>query len=151
MTSVCFVTDPADDPRQALFRYETARQALSTYDPTLWYDNALVVEPVSLGSAISLVRDLEWYLRRCVRETIIREPSVSDEEWLSITLAQALRAEEIDPEETRSLVKIYGVDAGCLVEPMYAERREDGTLPAYDLRAVDETVIVRITAEAFGG
>ena len=44
---------------------------------------------------------------------------------------------------------MYGVEDGALVEPMYVTRRPDGTVPEYDLRPVSETVVVRVTAEAF--
>lgn len=151
MTSVCFVTEPGDDPRDGLLAFETARQALSPYDLTWPYDNAMRIETVSLGAAVALLDDLEWYLRRTVREAIVLEPAVSDSEWLNLSLARDLRAERRRPKDTAALVKIYGVDDGLLLEPMYAERRGDGTLPAYDLRAVDGTLVVRVGEDDFGG
>lgn len=151
MTTVCFVTDPADDPRDGLLSFETTRQALSPYDLSNLYANALAIETVSLGSAVALLDDLDWYLRRTVREVIVKEPSISDTEWLSRDLATRLRDESITPEDTTTVVKMYGIDDNTLVDPMYAERREDGTLPGYDLRDVDGTVIIRVSEDAFGG
>lgn len=151
MTTVCFVTDPADDPRDGLLSFETTRQALSPYDLSNLYANALAIETVSLGSAVALLDDLDWYLRRTVREVIVKEPSISDTEWLSRDLATGLRDESITPEDTTTVVKMYGIDDNTLVDPMYAERREDGTLPGYDLRDVDGTVIIRVSEDAFGG
>lgn len=151
MTTVCFVTDPADDPRDGLLSFETTRQALSPYELSNLYANALAIETVSLGSAVALLDDLDWYLRRTVREVIVREPSISDTEWLSRDLAKGLRDESITPADTTTVVKMYGVDDNTLVDPMYAERREDGTLPGYDLRDVDGTVIIRVSEDAFGG
>lgn len=150
MTAVCFVTPPEQSPQEGLMAYETVRQALSPYDIDPVYENAITIDTVSLGSAVALLADLDWYLRRTVADVFVREPAVSDTEWLSRELAGQLREESSDPEATAGLVKIYGVDANRLVEPMYAERRHDGSIPAYDLREVDETVVVRVAASEFG-
>lgn len=151
MASVCFVTAPGTDPRDGLRSFETAWQALATYELTEPYENALRIETVSLGAAVALLDDLTWYLRRTVEDAIVLEPSVDPDEWLSRELATAVREERIAPDETAPLVKVYGVDAGTLVEPMYAERRRDGSIPAYDLRPVESTLVVRVSERAFGG
>lgn len=151
MASVCFVTDPEADPREGLLSFETARQALSTYDLAQPYTNALRIETVSLGAAVALLDDLAWYLRRTVEDAIVLEPSISPDEWLSRELATAIREERLTPAETTPLVKVYGVDNGRLVEPMYAERRRDGSIPGYDLREVDDSLVVRVSQRAFGG
>lgn len=150
MASVCFVTEPEADPRAGLLSFETARRALSTYDLAQPYANALQLETVSLGAAVALLDDLSWYLRRTVADTFVLEPSVSSEEWLSRELATALREESITPAETEPLLKVYGVDDGRLVEPMYAERRRDGSVPGYDLREVEDSLVVRVSESAFG-
>lgn len=150
MASVCFVTDPADDPREDLLSFETVRQALSTYELTQPYANALRLETVSLGAAVALLDDLAWYLRRSVDDALVLEPSIATDEWLSRELATAVREERVTPAATAPLLKIYGVDEGYLIEPMYAERRRDGSIPAYDLHSVDETVTVRVSQRAFG-
>jgi len=46
-------------------------------------------------------------------------------------------------------VQVYGLVDDELVEPMYATR-VDGAVPEYDLRDVDETLVVRITEAEFG-
>lgn len=150
MTTVCFVSEPDADPRENLLSFETVRQALTPYDLEQPYTNAVTIETVSLGAAVALLDDLEWYLRRTVREAIVREPSVDPREWLSRELAREIRHEVLEPDETGDLVKIYGVEDGVLVDPMYAERRGDGSLPEYDLRTVDDTVIIRVSTSAFG-
>lgn len=151
MASVRFVAEPDADPRESLLSFETARQALSTYSLRQPYRNVLELETVSLGAAVALLDDLTWYLRRTVDEAIILEPSIHEEEWLSRELATAIREERVDPADTTDLVKVYGVDEGRLVEPMYAERRRDGSVPAYDLREVEGTLVVRVSERAFGG
>lgn len=150
MASVCFVTDPEADPREGLMSFETARQALSTYDLAQPYANALQLETVSLGSAVALLDDLSWYLRRTVSDVFVLEPSISTDEWLSRELATAVREEALTPAETEPLLKVYGIDEGRLVEPMYAERRRDGSVPSYDLREVDGSLVVRVSESAFG-
>ena len=199
MTRVCLVGDDDVDVRYELLSRETAREALATYTPGQPYENTLAVETVSLGSAVALLNDLDWYLTRFVDVALVREPSVSETEWLSRDLATAVRNDEIDPEDTGDRLMVYGVDEGRLVEPMYVTRSDAGTpaaevgaeretdaggadrdpvspgtpgvetvaedddgtatetepsetdRPAYDLREVEETVVVRVTAAEFAG
>lgn len=175
MTRVCLLGHPDLDLRYELLSRETSREALATYDRSRPYENAIAVRTVSVGAAVSLLNDLEWYLVRFVEEAIVQEPSVDREEWLSRSLAEALREGEIDPGETGEYLKIYGVeraddgtepdgdgsggDAGGetgtvvetaprLVEPLFV-RRTDGALPEYDLRDVEDTLVVRLTEEEF--
>ncbi|WP_435064917.1 DUF5804 family protein [Halobaculum sp. EA56] len=149
MTTVCLVGDPEVDLRYELLSRETARDALATYDLRAPYENAVALDTVSLGAAVSLCNDLNWYLVRFADEVLIREPSVSSEEWLSRKLATAVRNDAIRREETDRFLKLYGVEEGRLVEPMYLARSDDAELPEYDLRDVDETVGVRVTREEF--
>lgn len=209
MTRVCLVGEDDVDVRYELFSRETARAALSTYSPGQPYENTLAVETVSLGAAVALLNDLNWYLARFVDAALVREPSISEKEWLSRDLATAVRNDEVDPDETGDLLTVYGVDDDRLVEPMYVARSGVGTpgagpgrsdaatadgdpgragpgtpgvephpddaadgasggdaatetattgsdaegrdRPAYDLREVEETVVVRVTEAEFAG
>lgn len=150
VTRVCVVGPPGVDLRAELLSYETAREALSTYALATPWENAVAVETVSVGTAVSLLNDLDWYLVRVADDAIVFEPSVSGDEWLSRTLATAIRDGNVDPGETGSYLKLYGVDEGELVEPLYT-RRIGERLPEYDLRDVEETVPVRVTESEFGG
>lgn len=174
MTRVCLVGDDDVDLRSELLASDTAREALSSYELTRPYANCIGVETISVGAAVSLLNDLDWYLRRYAADALVLEPSVSRTEWLSRALATAIRNERLAPGETGTFLKIYGVvpvdegaandgdaqdprapdDGGpdaahALVEPLYA-RRIGGETPAYDLQEVLETVVVRVTAEEFG-
>lgn len=150
MTRVCLVGSDGVDLRTELLTRETAREALSTYDLREEYRNSLALETISLGSAISLLNDLNWYLVRFTDDALVLEPSVSETEWLSRDLAEAVRDGAIDPDATDEYLKVYGLtDEGDLVEPMYLTR-QDGALPDYDLREVEETVVVRVTKSEFG-
>jgi hypothetical protein len=109
MTRVCLVGDAELNLRYELLSRETAREALSTYDLHEPYVNTVGLETVSLGGAVSLLNDLNWYLVRFVDQALVLEPSVSDEEWLSRAMASRIRDEAIDPEETGRHLVVYGV------------------------------------------
>jgi hypothetical protein len=170
MTRVCLVGEEDVNLQYELLSHETAREALATYDLHEPYENTVALETVSLGSAVALLNDLNWYLVRYVEDALVLEPSVSDEEWLSRDLARAVRDDEVEPEETARHLKVYGIvepDAGGgdddetvdeqpardheprLVEPMYVARTGP-ELPEYDLREVADTLVVRVTEEEFG-
>lgn len=164
MTKVCLLGSDGVDVRAELLSRETSRRALSSYQLQSTYANTLVVETISVGAAVSLLNDLNWYLVRFVEDALVHEPSVSENEWLSRDLATAIRDNEVDPADTGTLLKIYGVAdqelvdgdpstfsaEGTLVEPMYAQR-VGGETPSYDLADVEDTVVVRVTQDEFGG
>jgi len=149
VTRVCLLGSEDVDVQYELLSRETAREALSTYERHAPFENSLAVDTVSLGAAVSLCNDLNWYLVRFVDLALVREPSVSTAEWLSRSLAAAIRDGDVDPEGTGDHLAVYGVADGRVVEPMYVTRRPDGTVPDYDLRDVPETVTVRVTDAEF--
>ncbi|SDQ93809.1 DUF5804 family protein [Natronobacterium texcoconense] len=172
MTRVCLIGNDDVDLSYELLSRETSREALATYDLRRPFDNSIAVRTVSIGAAVALLNDLQWYLTRFVDAAFVQEPSISDEEWLSRSLATALRNGDVEPEDTGEFCKVYGlesVERGSaiakssseddsdaedddrspetterLVEPLYV-RRTDGELPAYDLRDVERTLVVRLT------
>ncbi|EMA35118.1 DUF5804 family protein [Halobiforma nitratireducens] len=201
MTRVCLIGNDDVNLQYELLSHETSREALATYDLRRPFENSLAVRTVSVGAAVSLLNDLQWYLTRFVSVAIVQDPSVSDEEWLSRSLATELRNGDVEPQETAEFCKVYGLervergatapaaggsDPGAtsgsairdgdgngagedtesatepddetdengadstyrLVEPLYV-RRTDGDLPAYDLREVEETVVVRLTESEY--
>ncbi len=149
MTRLCLVGEPDVELRYELVSRETSREALSTYDLREQYANTVALETVSLGAAVALLNDLNWYLVRFVRDALVLEPSISDEEWLSRSLATAIRDDETDADESDRFLKIYGIDDDELVEPMFVART-GRDLPEYDLRDVEGTLVVRVTEAEFG-
>lgn len=157
MTRVCLVGTEDANLRYELLSRETARNALATYDLREPFENTLTMETVSVGAAVSLLNDLNWYLVRFTDAAFVLEPSVSETEWLSRDLAAAVRDDEVEPAETDRFLQVYGIEEGedefesppRLVEPMLVTRTGD-TIPAYDLRDVDDTLVVRVTQEEFG-
>jgi hypothetical protein len=110
MTRVCLVGTDDVNLQYELLSRETAREALSTYDIHEPFENALGVETVSLGAAVALLNDLDWYLVRFVDEAMVLEPSIADDEWLSRDLATAVRDDEVTPEQTDRFLKVYGLE-----------------------------------------
>ena len=150
MTRVCLLGDPDVNLTYELLSRETARDALATYDIEEPFANSLAVDTVSLGAAVALLNDLNWYLVRFVDEALVREPSISTDEWLSRDLAREVRDGAVPPEETDQRLKLFGLVDGRPVEPLYV-RRKQGETPEYDLRDVEETVVVRVSESEFSG
>jgi len=148
VTQVCLVGEADTDLRFELLSRETAREALSTYDLSAPYENTVAVETVSVGAAVALLNDLDWYLRRFARTALVREPSVSEREWLSRGLAERVREGAVDPGAEWAPLKVYGVVEGRLVDPLFVRRTDDG-VAEYDIRDVDDTVVVRVTEEEY--
>ncbi|MFC7056939.1 DUF5804 family protein [Halovenus salina] len=159
MARVCLVG--ADDVtlQYELLSRETSRNALAAYDLEEPFYNAIAVETVSLGAAVALLNDLDWYLARFVGSAFVREPSVSEAEWLSREMATAIRDGEVAPNDSGRFLEIYGLEPvesssddraqQRLVEPMLVARTGQ-TVPEYDLRDVEETLTVRLTESEFG-
>jgi len=175
MAQVCLVGSPELNLRYELLSRETARDALAAYDLAEPFANTVAVDTVSLGAAVALLNDLDWYLVRFVDHALVYEPSVSEEEWLSRELARAIRDDEVAPDDTGRFLKVFGIEPvggedrepeskdnrqkradqaateqpPRLVEPMLVTRTGE-TIPEYDLRNVEETLIVRVTESEFG-
>jgi hypothetical protein len=150
MTTVCLVGKPDVTLAYELLSRETARDALSTYEIDEPFENAIAVETVSLGAAVSLCNDLKWYRDRFVAESLVRDPSVDPDEWLSAALARRVRDGEVPPEQTDRRLAVFGVRDGRLVDPRYV-LREQGSVPEREGDDVEGTVVVRVTAEEFDG
>ena len=149
MTRVCLVGDEGVELRYELVSRDTAREALATYDLAEPYRNTVALETVSLGAAVALLNDLNWYLVRFADEALVLEPSITDSEWLSRALAEAVRSDDVRPGETGRFLKVFGVDDGGLLEPMFVTRTGP-ELPEYDLHDVEDTFVVRVTEAEFG-
>jgi hypothetical protein len=150
VTRVCLLGDPDVNLTYELLSRETSREALATYEVEEPFANGVAVDTVSLGAAVTLLNDLDWYLVRFVDEALVLDPSISRTEWLSRDLAREVRDGEVPPEETDQRLKVFGLVDGDPVEPMYV-RRVQGKTPEYDLRDVDETLVVRVSEAEFSG
>src|SRR6056297_1747972 len=109
MAQVSLVGSDDVNLRYELLSRETARNALVTYDLREPFANTIQVETVSLGAAVALLNDLNWYLVRFADAAFVRVPSVSESEWLSRDLAAAVRDDETAPADTGRYLMVYGV------------------------------------------
>jgi len=168
VTRVCLLGDDDTNLRYELLSRETSRRALAAYELAEPFANSVAVETVSLGAAVTLCNDLNWHLVRFAADAFVLEPSVSDSEWLSREAATAIRAGELEPDDSARFIKTYGVQSDGepgsdseasdsdpdgpprLVEPMFLARSDGGELPEYDLRPVEGTLRVRVTEAEFG-
>lgn len=149
VTRVCLIGEQGLNLREELLSRETSREALATYELEEPFVNSIAIKTVSLGAAVAFLNDLNWYVVRFVADAFVQAPSVSESEWLSRPLAENIRNAKIQSEETGRYLKIYGLENGALVEPLYV-MRESESIPDYDLRPVEETVIIRLTSDEFG-
>ena len=149
MTTVCLLGDPDVQLRAELLSRETSADALAIYTLRAPFENSVAVQTVSLGTAVALCNDLDWYISRFVDRAMILEESISEEEWLSRALATAVRDREVEPDATRRYLAIYGRTDGRLTDPLFTQPVDDHPLPPYDLEPVDTTVVVRVTADEF--
>lgn len=149
MTRVRLLGKDECDLRGELLTSETSREALSTYDfLETRIDNAVVVETATLGGALALLNDLDWYLTRYARAAEVLEPSVSEEEWLSRRLAERLyenREEDVNPDDTREFYVVRGVKDGELLQPLYSR----GEPAEYDLAETDFVTVTRVDETEF--
>ncbi|WP_435115389.1 DUF5804 family protein [Halolamina sp. C58] len=146
MAQVCLLGEPESDLRYELLSRETAREALSTYELREPYANSLALDTVSIGAAVSLLNDLNWYLVRFVRTALVQSDSVSETEWLSRELATAIRDGDVDPADTGDFLQVYGVEEGRPQDPAFVEREGDWTP---EREGYDEVLVVRVTEDEF--
>jgi len=149
VTRVCLVGKDGSNLQYELLSRETSREALATYDLERPFENSLAVRTVSVGAAVSLLNDLNWYLTRFVDEALVQEPSISDAEWLSRPLAERLRNGETEPAETAEFCKIYGLerigagtepDDGSATEPTGSSPRPTAIRPLRSTRRAETRV-----------
>ena len=149
VTSVRILGKEDVDLRGELLTSETSREALSTYDfLETSIDNAVVIGTATLGGALALLNDIDWYLTRYARATEVLEPSVSEDEWLSRRLAERLyenREEGTNPEETDEFYVVRGVRDGDLLQPLYSR----GEPAEYDLAETDSVTVTRLDETEF--
>lgn len=154
MAQVCLLGEKETSLRRELLSRETAREALSTYGLREPYANTLALETVSIGAAVAILNDLNWYVVRFVRDALVQADSVSETEWLSRELATAIRTDDIAPEETGEYLRLYGVEENRLVDPIHvrraevtADENEDDGVP--EREDYDELLVARVTESEF--
>lgn len=100
------------DLHHTLFASETSRLALRFYRPKK-LPCGVCISGATLGSALSLVSELRWYIRRYVREVLFE---VKKGVYCTHTLAQDVYYERITVlEEPWAFRRLYGFKGGGLI------------------------------------
>lgn len=146
MTRVRVLGKEEYDLRGELLTSETSREALSTYEfLETRIENAVVIETATLGGALALLNDLDWYLTRYARASEVLEPSVSEDEWLSRRLAERVYEGKTDAGDTDEFYVVRGVSDGELLQPLYSR----GEPAEYDLAETEFVTVTRLDESEF--
>ena len=135
------------DLSQTLFSSETSRMVLRFYRPRKMHCGVYITVS-TLGSALSLVSELKWYIRRYVRETLFE---VSKGIYCTHLLAQ-----DVYYERTTTLGpawqfrKLYGFYQGKLISQVLMS--PGSTIEEYhqEYAGVDQSVEIWCTEEELG-
>ena len=135
--NILLIQREGTDLHHTLFSSETSRLALRFYHPKK-VSYGVTIAVASLGSALSLISELRWYLRRYVRETLFE---IEDGIFCTHTLAQ-----DIYYERTAILAKpwefrrIYGYTPGKPIHRLIMAPKSNKEDYAHEL-AGSETII----------
>jgi hypothetical protein len=132
------------DLHHTLFASETSRLALRFYHPKK-VPSGVYITVATLGSALSLVSELRWYIRRYVRETLFE---VEKGIFCTQTFAQDVYYERtVILEKTWAFHRLYGFSHGNLVRQIVMS---PGSAPqdySRDLAGTDATIEVWCTED----
>tara|TARA_B110000263_G_C15258491_1_gene487634 strand:- start:356 stop:838 length:483 start_codon:yes stop_codon:yes gene_type:complete len=136
-----------------LMAHETPKQILSLHNVTIPFENSIDISTISLGSSLSLLNDLRWYLSRYVSEVLILEPSVDEKEWLSRKLATSIRNNELSIQKSKKFLKIYSIisvsGVSKLDPPIFVSRKNISSLKPL-LNNSNSTMFIRLLSSEFG-
>ena len=127
------------DLHHTLFASETSRMALRFYHPRKM-SCGVYISGASLGSALSLVSELRWYIRRYIREVLFE---VKKGVYCTHTLAQDVYYERITVlVDTWAFRRLYGFKNGQLISAVVMA--PGSTIGEYqqDIIGVDATIVV---------
>ena len=127
------------DLHHTLFASETSRMALRFYHPKKM-PCGVYISGASLGSALSLVSELRWYIRRYIREVLFE---VKKGVYCTHTLAQDVYYERITVlVDTWAFRRLYGFKNGQLISAVVMT--PGSTIGEYrqDIIGVDATIEV---------
>ena len=127
------------DLHHTLFASETSRMALRFYHPKRM-PCGVYISGASLGSALSLVSELRWYIRRYVREVLFE---VKKGVYCTHTLAQDVYYERITVlGDTWASRRLYGFKNGQLISAVVMTPGSSIDEYRQDIIGVDATIVV---------
>ncbi|HNX17364.1 MAG TPA: DUF5804 family protein [Methanoregula sp.] len=132
------------DLHHTLFASETSRLALRFYHPKK-VPSGVYITVATLGSALSLVSELRWYIRRYVRETLFE---VEKGIFCTQTLAQDIYYERTAKiEKPWAFRRLYGFSHGRLTKRLVMGQGSCAEDYSGDLTGSDTTVEVWCTED----
>jgi len=132
------------DLHHTLFASETSRFALRFYHPKK-IPSGVYISVAMLGSALALVSELRWYIRRYVRETLFE---VENGIFCTQTLAQDIYYERTAIlEKPWAFRRIYGFSHGKLTHRLVMSMGSTAQDYARELPRTDTTIEVWCTED----
>ncbi|MFA5238051.1 MAG: DUF5804 family protein [Methanoregula sp.] len=132
------------DLHHTLFASETSRLALRFYHPKK-IASGVYLTVATLGSALSLVSELRWYIRRYVRETLFE---VEKGIFCTQTFAQDVYYERtVILEKTWTFRRLYGFSHGKLTGRIVMSPGSTAQDYSRDLPGTDTTIEVWCTKD----
>jgi hypothetical protein len=137
--NILFIQRDGVDLHHTLFTSETSRMALRFYHPKK-KRCGVYISVVSLGSALSLVSELRWYIRRYVREVLFE---VKKGVYCTHAVAQDVYYERVTVlSNDWPFRRLYGFLNGQMISAVVM--KPDSTIDEYhqDIIGVDTTIEV---------
>ena len=132
------------DLHHTLFSSETSRLALRFYHPKK-IPCGVYITVSTLGSALALVSELRWYIRRYVREPLFR---VDHRIFCTLTLAQDIYYERtVILERPWAFRRLYGFSTGKIRVQLVMAPGTCAEDYAGELRGTDTTIEVWCTPD----
>ena len=105
------------DLYRTLLASETSRRILRFYRPDR-VDCGVFIKSGTLGSALSLVSELKWYIRRYISIVLLE---ISGNLYCTLSFAQDIYEREKKPHTSKNGHKIIGIKNGSLSGGMWIE------------------------------
>jgi len=145
--NILLVQREGTDLRATLFSSETSRMALRFYHPKRM-PCGVYISVSTLGSALSLVAELRWYIRRYVREALFE---VSKGIYCTHILAQDVYYERTATLGTMwQFRKLYGFREGKLISQLVMD--PGSTIEDYhqEYAGIDQAIEIWCTEDELG-
>ena len=142
--NVLLIQREGTDLHHTLFASETSRLALRFYHPKK-VPSGVYITVATLGSALSLVSEVRWYIYRYVRETLFEDEKGI---FCTQTFAQNVYYERtINVEKTWAFRRLYGFSHGRLTRRIVMSPGSTAQDYSRDLTGTDTTIEVWCTED----
>lgn len=115
--TLLFIQKKGIDLYTTLLSSETSRGILRFYRPVKT-DYGVIIENATLGNALSLVSEINWYIRRYMSDVLFE---VSPDLFCTHTFALDIYSRDKKMKETWDYTKLIGIKNGSAEEALYIE------------------------------